>query len=236
MHKPPATYEVYFETGRRRVFAGAVEWPGWCRSGRDESAALETLVAYGPRYARAVHTAYPGLELAASASELVITERLEGNATTDFGAPGAIPAADQRTLAPAELERLTTLLQACWQAFDAAVLAARGKALRKGPRGGGRELSAIVQHQIDANRAYLSKMAWKPDLGADANPEQQLSRMLDEVLSALRAGAADELPRRGPRGGKLWAPRYFARRVAWHMLDHAWEIEDRVRQHAQPRP
>jgi hypothetical protein len=79
-------------------------------------------------------------------------------------------------------------------------------------------------------------MAWKPDLGADANPEQQLSRMLDEVLSALRAGAADELPCRGPRGGKLWAPRYFARRVAWHMLDHAWEIEDRVRQHAQPRP
>jgi hypothetical protein len=219
---------VYLETGRRRVFAGAVEWPGWCRSGRDESAALETLVAYGPRYARAVHTAYPGLELAASASELVITERLEGNATTDFGAPGAIPAADQRTLAPAELERLTTLLQACWQAFDAAVLAARGKALRKGPRGGGRDLAAIIQHQIDANKAYLSKLAWKTALDGEARPAEQLDQLLDQARQALAAAANGELPHRGPRGGKLWPPRYFARRVAWHMLDHAWEIEDRA--------
>jgi hypothetical protein len=26
---------------------------------------------------------------------------------------------------------------------------------------------------------------------------------------------------------KLWSPRYFVRRSAWHALDHAWEIEDR---------
>ena len=25
-----------------------------------------------------------------------------------------------------------------------------------------------------------------------------------------------------------WPPRYAARRIAWHALDHAWEIEDRV--------
>ena len=24
-----------------------------------------------------------------------------------------------------------------------------------------------------------------------------------------------------------WPPRYAARRIAWHALDHAWEIEDR---------
>jgi hypothetical protein len=24
-----------------------------------------------------------------------------------------------------------------------------------------------------------------------------------------------------------WLPRYAARRCAWHVLDHAWEIEDR---------
>jgi hypothetical protein len=25
-----------------------------------------------------------------------------------------------------------------------------------------------------------------------------------------------------------WTPRYFVRRMAWHELDHAWEIEARV--------
>jgi hypothetical protein len=24
-----------------------------------------------------------------------------------------------------------------------------------------------------------------------------------------------------------WPPAYAARRIAWHALDHAWEIEDR---------
>jgi hypothetical protein len=31
-----------------------------------------------------------------------------------------------------------------------------------------------------------------------------------------------------PLGGKRWPSRYAARRIAWHALDHAWEIEDRI--------
>jgi hypothetical protein len=30
-----------------------------------------------------------------------------------------------------------------------------------------------------------------------------------------------------PAGPKDWPLRYAARRIAWHALDHAWEIEDR---------
>ncbi len=26
----------------------------------------------------------------------------------------------------------------------------------------------------------------------------------------------------------LWTARSFVRRVAWHTLDHTWEIEDRI--------
>ncbi len=26
---------------------------------------------------------------------------------------------------------------------------------------------------------------------------------------------------------KGWPPRYAARRMAWHVLDHLWEIEDK---------
>ena len=36
-------FDVYLEVGSKRVFAGAVDWPGWCRSGRDEATALEAL-------------------------------------------------------------------------------------------------------------------------------------------------------------------------------------------------
>jgi hypothetical protein len=44
----------------------------------------------------------------------------------------------------------------------------------------------------------------------------------------LKFAASGELPDFGPRGGALWTPRYFVRRAAWHMLDRASEIEDRM--------
>ena len=45
---------VYLERGKRRVFAGALDWPGWCRIGRDEEAALQALVDIGARYAHVI--------------------------------------------------------------------------------------------------------------------------------------------------------------------------------------
>jgi hypothetical protein len=34
---------VYLEVGEKKTFACSVDWPGWCRSGRDEDAALQAL-------------------------------------------------------------------------------------------------------------------------------------------------------------------------------------------------
>ena len=31
-----------------------------------------------------------------------------------------------------------------------------------------------------------------------------------------------------PLNDRKWPPRYAAARIAWHALDHAWEIEDRT--------
>jgi hypothetical protein len=219
---------VYLEAGSKRTFAGAIDWPGWCRSGRDEPSALAALIAYRPRYVRAIHAVNLEVAFAEMPPSLVVVERLEGSATTDFGAPGAVPAADASPIGERELDHFAALLNACWLAFAAAATAAEAKPLRKGPRGGGRDLPDIIQHVVDANRAYLLKLAWKPTIDAGAGPADQMDQMLDQVLKALTAAAAGELPTRGPRGGKLWAPRYFVRRVAWHVLDHAWEIEDRV--------
>ena len=88
MSRPsPGKFKVYLEVGNRRTFAAALEWPGWCRSGRDEAAALQALFAYGPRYARVLRPARLGFQAPKPAAALVVAERLTGNATTDFGAP-----------------------------------------------------------------------------------------------------------------------------------------------------
>jgi hypothetical protein len=52
-------------------------------------------------------------------------------------------------------------------------------------------------------------------------------RTLELDLLAVRARGGDP-PENPRRRSPYWSPRYFVRRSAWHALDHAWEIEDRV--------
>ena len=52
---------VYLETGEKKTFAGAIDWPGWCRSGGDEESALQALFEYGARYARVVRRLEAGV-------------------------------------------------------------------------------------------------------------------------------------------------------------------------------
>ena len=215
---------VYLEIGKKRTFAGAIDWPGWCRSGQNEAAALQALLENGARYERVVRTSGLGFQAPTSETAFSVIERLEGNTTTDFGAPDVAPLVDTRPVDPAELRRFQILLEACWREFDATVEAAAGKELRKGPRGGGRELDGIAQHVIGADAAYLGRLGWK----LNPSGSNDLGQVRQAILSALELAARGELPESGPRGGKIWAPRYFVRRVAWHVLDHAWEIEDRV--------
>jgi hypothetical protein len=210
---------VAFELGRRRVFARALDWPGWCRSGRDEVAALDALAATQPRYQ--VVAARAGLDFPAELAErLVVTERLPGDATTDFGAPGKIAEADKLPLAPAEALRRAELMAAAWAVFDQ-VVAAAPETLRKGPRGGGRDRDAIVAHVREAEWSYARKLGLR--LPAPVNAPAAVAQQ-QAILEALCQ------PSDGTAGtGKAWPPRYATGRIAWHVLDHAWEIEDRTR-------
>jgi hypothetical protein len=45
------------ERGPKRTFVGALEWPEWCRIGRDPTEAPAALSAYRPRYAQVLHAA-----------------------------------------------------------------------------------------------------------------------------------------------------------------------------------
>jgi hypothetical protein len=222
------TTDVYLEVGKKRTFAAALHWPGWCRSGRDEAAALQALVDYGPRYARVLGSTTLEFLAPSDPDALVVVERLEGNSTTDFGAPDVAPSTDTMPIDAAELRRLQAVLTASWQALDAAVSAAAGKELRKGPRGGGRDTNGIVQHIVNAEQSYLARLAWKVEKRDEDDSEATANRIHEAVLRALEASTRGDLPDRGPRGGVLWLPRYFVRRVAWHVLDHVWEIEDRA--------
>jgi hypothetical protein len=216
---------VIVEVGGKRVFASAVDWPGWARGGRDEAAAIEALIAHAPRYATVISRAVPGFVPPADTSALHVVERLPGNATTDFGAPGVHAKVDAGAVDAADLLRLRKLLTAGWQAFDAGIDTARGKKLRAGPRGGGRTLAAIAEHVYEAEAAYLSGLGWP--FKTSAGGRDRLEQLRAAALEGLAASARGEIAATGPRGGVRWKPRFFARRLMWHALDHLWEIEDR---------
>ena len=75
---------VYLEVGSRKVFACALDWPGWCRSAKNEDDALQVLADYAGRYAPVAATAGVRFPTSAAAGFDVV-ERLEGSASTDFG-------------------------------------------------------------------------------------------------------------------------------------------------------
>ena len=228
MPRTPKKIEVCLEVGQKKIFASALEWPGWSRSGSDEAGALLALCEYGPRYARVLRGTRLGFHAPPDPSALRVVERLKGNSTTDFGAPGLAPSADERPLKAAELRRLQRILQACWRALDAAAQAAEGKALRVGPRGGGRKLAEALRHVREAEASYTSQMGWKLSRPETDDPAEARRQMRADSLKAMAASASGELPARGPRGGARWTARYFTRRAAWHVLDHTWELEDRI--------
>lgn len=214
-----ATVSVIVESGGRRVFASAAEWPGWSRSGKTEALAIEALAAYAPRYepvAKAAGKAFP------KRLDFDVVERLSGDASTDFGVPGAVAQLESRSMTRTELERMCSLVDACWQGFDRIVKSAPQE-LRKGPRGGGRDRDKIVDHVVGAEaEAYAPRLALKlPHPTIDDRKTIAANRAA--LLDAFRKGA-DGKPMR-ERG---WPVRYAARRIAWHVLDHAWEIEDRT--------
>jgi hypothetical protein len=220
--------DTYLEIGKTRTFAVALDWPGWCRSGPDEVSALQALFDYGPRYARALKTTQVPFYPPSHISALVVVERRAGNATTDFGAPSLTLSCDTQPIAPTELQHFQLVLEACWNMFDTAVKGATGRVLRKGPRGGGRDLTKIIEHVCDVDAAYLRSLGGKPMPRDDGNLNQALLRVRQDILVTLIAAARGEVSERGPRGGVRWTPRYFVRRLAWHELDHAWEIEGRT--------
>jgi hypothetical protein len=218
MTKPIA---VTIEHTPKKTFASAADWPGWSRSGKTEELALEALAAYAERY-RAVADAVDGAFAdGATVDDFEIVERLAGSAGTDYGVPSRPTEHDARPTDADEAARLAGLVEAAWVLFDRTAAAAPEE-LRKGPRGGGRDTSKVVAHVMDADRAYANQIGLKV---AEFAPDDRaaVDAMRSAMLDVLRAARDGQ-----PLAERRWPARYAAHRIAWHALDHAWEIEDRT--------
>lgn len=219
---------LFVETAKKKTFAGALDWPGWVRWGKTEEAAIESLLNYRNRYLGVLANSNVDTGQLRQMGETHVVERCEGNATTAFGAPAIILEADKEWMRVEEYQRSKEIMKASWRALDSIINVARGKELRKGPRGGGRELEKIIEHVLAADGQYLRKMAWKHAVDPEASTADQFAQVRLSLIGALEAAERGELPEKGLRGGQIWPPRFFVRRVVWHTLDHAWEIEDRI--------
>jgi hypothetical protein len=217
-----APVRVYLEAGSTRVFASALDWPGWSRRAKTDEEALDALATYASRYAvvaKRAGTPFTGGNNPAFEVVERIPARPKGTFSyVDFGALGEPAAADARALSAAEAKRQIALLKAAWAVLDD-VVAHAPEELRKGPRGGGRDRDAVAAHVVAAETAYARKLGVRHKAPATAGEIAALRADIAQTLATVRAGE--------PQVANGWLPRYAARRIAWHVLDHAWEIEDR---------
>jgi hypothetical protein len=214
-----ARLEIGVEVGEKKAFVWAIDWPGWCRAGKTVELAREALVAYAPRYEVVVAAA--GLtmpDIDGDALDVVVSTR--GGSGTDFGVPSVITDTDRQRVTKRRAERLADLVEASWTVFDT-VAGGAPASLRKGPRGGGRDRDKMIDHVIEADHAYAR------EIGLRLPAPKRTDRT---AVEAERAAVLEVLrtPSDGrPPADRKWTQRYAARRIAWHALDHAWEMEDR---------
>lgn len=217
MSPKPERLAVVLEYGNKRVFASAADWPGWSRSGKTADVAIDALLAYATRYRPVARLA--GLELPGSI-EVDVIERHDGGSGTDFGVPSRVTEADARELSTADAERLASIVEAAWATFDRVAASAPAE-LRKGPRGGGRDRDKMIGHVMGADSAYAREIGLKAKELEYGDREAYL-KLRAEMLDVLRQPSDGS-----PLAGRRWTARYAAHRIAWHALDHAWEMEDR---------
>jgi hypothetical protein len=213
MSKP---LRLFVEETPKKVFVSALDWPGLARGGKTEDLAVESLVAHLPRYAKVARKA--GERFDPHDFDIEVVSRTEGDASSAYGIPSRVAPEDREPVDAREAKRIASLVEASWDVFHA-VAAKAPESLRKGPRGGGRDRSKIVEHVTGADGGYARSMGIK----GDPETAEGLAEIRAAMLDVLRTTSDGS-----PIADKNWPPRYAARRVAWHALDHAWEIEDRT--------
>ena len=213
--------KVILEIGKkRRVAAAAYEWPGLDRWGTSEDDALAKLESYLPRYAAMAERAGMAKSFKPS-SDLEVIERVPGSSSTDWWGVAHVPSETEReVLSAKDLERRIDLLEAAWAYFDDTADSV-SEELALGPRGGGRSRDEIVRHVYASERHnFWRKVAIREEDGVRLTPAE-LAAFRKQYLEAIRAYNAVGKPARS------YPIQFLIRRTAQHVMDHAWEMEDR---------
>lgn len=201
------------------MVAVAPDWPGLERGAKTEEDAVERLLAYVPRYAPVAKLA--GMDGAlAGITEADVVEHYPGTGSTDFwGISYGYSSFDREEMSRDALEREIALLRASWTFFDD-VRSRVSAELQRGPRGGGRDRDQIVRHTLVAELEYVKKLGVR-------TPEDEL--FTAEGLSGHRDAVCEALRDFHSEGkmARTWPLRYLIRHTAYHVLDHAWEMEDK---------
>lgn len=204
----------------KRWVAFAADWPGLERNGKSEDEAVEKLATYLPRYRPVAKRVRLGSLLAAQTG-IDIVGRYLGVGSTDFWGISFAPSPlDREPFDAPTFDRQVKLLRSAWSEFDET--AARVSAeLRPGPRGGGRDRDAIVRHVLATEGGDFSKRVKAKSELDDLRTPGGLADHRDRFVDAMRAWYAEGKPLGN------WTIPYLLRHTAYHVLDHAWEMQDR---------
>ena len=120
-----------------------------------------------------------------------------------------------------DLERRLALLQACWAYFDDVTRRITAE-LRPGSRGGGRTREQIIRHVYGTEPQQLTRkveVRTPPDVVL--TPDGRAVHR-EATLDAIRAYNAEQ-----KIAGRSWPIQFLVRHIEHHVMDHAWEMEDR---------
>lgn len=216
------TLRVFVEepTRAKRWVAFAPDWPGFERGAKSETAAVERLASYLPRYLPIARRARLGSELETQ-TNVDIIGRYQGTGSTDFWGISFAPSPiDRAPFDAATFDRQVRLLRAAWAEFDDTVARVSAE-LRLGPRGGGRSRDGVIRHTLIVEATDFSARVGAASELDDLGTPAGLAEHRDRFVDAMRAWYAEGKPL-----GK-WTVPYLLRHTAFHVLDHTWELQDR---------
>jgi hypothetical protein len=205
----------------KKAVAFALDWPGWSRGAKTPELAVETLESYRERYRLIAEAAGMGARFKREGRLEVIEDRVGPGSTDFWGISFAPSATEQDPMNAKELDRKVSVLQTCWEYFDKVGKRVSAEML-KGPRGGGRDRDHIIRHTIRVESEEFAKRLGLriPEEGALTSAGLRSHRK--NYIAAMRAYNAGEGKRM-----KSWTLPFLIRHSAFHVMDHAWEMEDK---------
>jgi hypothetical protein len=221
--RTPASVRTVVERGpkAKKVVAFAVDWPGWSRGAASAELALETLGTYRDRYRPIAVAAGLGTEFDAQRSLRVVEDRIGPGSTDFWGISFAPSSLEDDPMDLATFERNLRLLQACWAYFDDVSVTVSPQ-MRKGPRGGGRDRDHIIRHTVRVESEDFAKRVGVRVPENGAIPAKGRATYREEYVEAMYSYREGEL-----KPMRSWTLAFLVRHSAFHMMDHAWEMQDK---------